>query len=72
MAPAFEKFLRDMPVVKNYPYIWIAITLDGFVSHLEGDDLKLFADHKIFIMKEEGDTPQVCQDYDNEVAKSDK
>ena len=54
-----------MPVVKNYPYIWIAITLDGFVSHLEGDDLKLFADHKIFIMKEEGDTPQVCQDYDN-------
>ena len=50
----------------------MAITLDGFVSHLEGDALKVFADHKIFIVKEEGDTSHVCQAYENEVAKSDK
>ena len=48
------------------------ITLDGFVYHFEGDDLKVFADHKILITKEEGDTYQVCQAYDNEVAKIDK
>ena len=61
-----------MPVAKNYPYLYMAITLDGFGYHLEGGDLKVFADHNILIVKEEGDTSQVCQDYDNEVAKSDK
>ena len=48
------------------------ITLDGFGSHLEGDYLKVFTDHKILIVKEEGDTSKVCQAYDDEVAKSDK
>ena len=48
------------------------ITLDDFGSHFEGNAFKVFADHKILIFKEEGDTSQVCQDYDNEVAKSDK
>ena len=61
MAPDFAKGLRDMPVVKNYPDLCMAITLDGFGSHLEGDALKVFADHNILIVKEEGDTSQVCQ-----------
>ena len=72
MAPAFVKGLHDMHVVNNYPYLWMAITLDSFRSHLVGYALKLFADHKILIVKEEGDTSQMCQAYDNEVAKSDK
>jgi len=72
MAPAFAKGLRAMPVVNKYPNLWMAITLDGFGSHLEGDALKVFADHKILIVKEEGDRSQVCQAYDNEVALSDK
>ena len=72
MAPAFAKCILYMPVFKNYPDLWMAITLDNFGSHLEGDALKVFADHKILIVKEEGDTSQVCQDYDNEVAKSEK
>ena len=54
MAPAFAKGLRDMPVAKNHPDLWMAITLDGFGSHLEGDALKVFSDHKILIVKEEG------------------
>ena len=37
---------------------------------MEGDALKVFADHKILIVKEEGDASQVCQAYNNEVAKS--
>ena len=59
-----------MPVVKNYPDLWMAIALDGFGSHLEGDALKVFVDHKILIVKEEVDTSQVCQAYDNEVASA--
>ena len=50
----------------------MAITLGGFGSHFEGDAFRVFADHKILIVKEEGDTWQVCQDYDNKVAKRDK
>ena len=72
MAPAFAKGLRAMPVVREYPDLWMTITLDGYGSHLEGDALKVFADHKILIVKEEGDTSQVCQAYDNKVALSDK
>ena len=56
MKPAFAKGLQDMPVVKNCLDLWMPITLDGFVSHLEGDALKVLTDHNIFIMKEEGDT----------------
>ena len=72
MAPAFAKGLQDIHVVKNYSDLWMQITLDGFGSHLEGDALKVFTDHNILIMKEEGDTSQVCQAYENEVSKSNK
>ena len=61
-----------MPIFKNYPDLRMAITLDYFGSHLEGHDLKVFADHKILIVKEGGDTSQVCQAYENEFDKSDK
>ena len=50
----------------------MAITLDGFRSNLEYYALKVFADHKILIVKDEGYISQVCQVYDNEVTKSDK
>ena len=56
MAPAFAKGLQDKPFVKNYPDLWMAVTLDGFISHLEGDALKVFVSHKIFIVKEKVDT----------------
>ena len=72
IAPAFAKGLQYMPVVKNYPDLCISITLDDFGYNMEGDALKVFADHKILIVKEEGDASQVCQAYDNEFAKSDK
>ena len=72
MAPAFEKCLQDMYVVKNYPDLYMAITLDGFGSHLEGYVYKVFAYYNILILKEDRDTSQVCQAYDNEVAKSNK
>ena len=72
MAPDFEKVLQYTHVVKNYLYLFMEITLDGIGYNFEGGDLKVFEDHKILILKEEGDTSQVCQAYDNEVAKSNK
>ena len=61
-----------MHVFKNYPGLWMEITLDGFGYHLGGNALKVFADHKILIVKEVGDTSQVCQAYDNGLIKATK
>ena len=72
MAPAFSKGLQYIPVFKNFPYLWMTITLDGFGYHLEDYAFKVFVDRKILIVKEEGYISQVCQFYDNEVTKSDK
>ena len=72
IASAFAKGLRALPVVCNYPDLWMAMTLDGYGSHLQGEALQVFHDHKILIVKEEGDTSQVCQAYDKDVAKEDK
>ena len=50
----------------------MVLTLDGYGSNLQRDVLKIFADYNIFILKEEGDTSQVCQAYDKDVSLSDK
>ena len=49
----------------------MVLTLDGYGSHLQGDALKIFADYKILIVKEEGETSQVCQEYNKDVPLSD-
>ena len=72
MAPAFAKILWDVPVVKKYPDLWMAITLDYSGYYLEGDALDVFADHNILIVKEEVDTSKVCQANDNEIDKINK
>ena len=72
MSKAFAQGLRDLPIVRDYPDLWMVITLDGYGSHLQGEALQVFAHHKILIVKEEGDTSQVCQAYDKDVAKADK
>ena len=72
LAPDFSKGICDIPVIKDYPELWMVLTLDGYGSHLQGDALKIFADYKILIVKEEGDTSKVCQAYDKDVSLSDK
>ena len=52
LAPAFSKVLLDLPVIKEYPELWMVITLDGYRYHLQGNALKIFADYKILILKE--------------------
>ena len=72
LAPDFTKGFCDLPDIKDYPELLMVLTPDGYVSHLQGDALKIFSDYKILIVKEEGDTYQVCQAYDKDVSLSQK
>jgi hypothetical protein len=51
----------------------VVLTLDGFSSHLNVPEaMDVFHEHKIFIVKEEGDASDTNQPYDQAVAKDDK
>ena len=43
LAPAFAKGLRDLPVIKDYPELWMFLNLDEYGYHMQGDALKIFA-----------------------------
>ena len=64
--------IREMPVIKDHPEWWALLSLDGFGSHLNMKALEVFAEYKILVVKEEGDSSQVCQAYDQQVARQDK
>jgi hypothetical protein len=67
------KGIRAMPVIRDHPEWWCCITLDGFGSHVNVHSAQdCYAKYKIFVIKEEGDTSQVNQAYDQVVAKRDK
>ncbi len=72
IAPSIAKGIRSMPVIKDYPHWKVCLTLDGFGSHLVPEALPAFTDAFIEVVKEEGDTSQVNQAYDQSVAKADK
>ena len=61
-----------MEIIHDYPDKWVIFSLDGFGSHLCPQSLLVFHENKILVMKEEGDTSQVSQAYDQLVAKLDK
>jgi len=49
------------------------LTLDGFSSHLNVPSaMQVLYDHKILVVKEEGDASETNQAYDQSVAKQDK
>eukprot|EP00956_Cyclotella_meneghiniana_P008732 scaffold11931_cov56-Cyclotella_meneghiniana.AAC.4 len=70
IGPSLCKGIRAMKGVQAD--CWVVLSLDGFGSHLTPDQLLVFSDYKILVIKEEGDTSQVCQAYDQIVAKEDK
>ena len=72
MLKDFAAGLRALPIFRGYLDLWMVLTLDGFGSHLQGKALKVFADYKILIVKEEVDTSQVCQAYNKGITKEDK
>ena len=61
-----------MPVIREHPDWWCYLPLDGFGSHITPAALEIFAKYKILVTKEEGDTSQASQAYDQHVAKADK
>ena len=66
------KGIREMEVIHDHSDKWVVFSLDGFGSHLCPESLLVFNENKILIIKEEGDTSQVSQAYDQLVAKLDK
>ncbi len=61
-----------MPVNNKKTGWKFCLTLDGYASHLVPSALKSFTDSNIEVIKEEGDTSQVNQAYDQSVVKEDK
>ena len=70
LVPSLCKGIRAMPVVKDHPDWWLVLSMDGFGSHVNVNTAhEVFFQHKIFVIKEEGDTSHVNQAYDQFVAK---
>jgi hypothetical protein len=72
LAPFIAKGICSMPHIKDHPDWQGCSTLDGFSSHLVAASLEPFTAANITIIKEEGDTSQVNQAYDQSMAKEDK
>lgn len=72
IAPKLCKDIREMEVICDHADWWVVLSINGFGSHLDNESLQIFSDHKILVVKEEGDTSQVSQAYDQKVAKEDK
>ena len=64
--------IRAMEKIKDHGDFWVLLSLHGFGSHLNMDALEVSASYKILVVKEEGDSSQVCQAYDQQVTRQDK
>ena len=73
MAPFMVAGIRAMPVICDRPDWWVLKIIDGFGAHTSSlAAMEVYADAKVLLLKEEGDTSHVCQAYDQMVAKDDK
>ena len=65
LVPKLCKGIREMPAVRDHKDWWCVWSLDRFGSHVNVHiSQEIFREHKIFFVKEEGDTSQVFQSYD--------
>jgi hypothetical protein len=72
LTPFIANGICNMAVIKDHPDWMVCMTLNGFGSHLVPEALQPFTDAKMEVVKEEGDTLQVNQAYNQLVAKKDK
>ncbi len=72
LAPFIAQGICLMPHIKDHPNWQVCLTLDGFSSHLVPAGLVPFTAANITVIKEERDTLQVNQAYDQSVTKEDK
>ena len=67
------KSIRRQKIILNHLDWWVLLSLDGFTSHVNVLNAhEIFAEFKIMVIKEEGDTSHMCQAYYQQVAKDDK
>ena len=67
------KGIRAMQMIRDHPYCWVSLSLYGFVSYVNMDaSNENFNKINICILKEEADTSQTFQAYDQLQAKKDK
>ena len=73
IIPKFCKSIQKKEITWDHTDWWVLLSLDGFTSHVNALNAhEIFAEFKIMVIKEEGDTSHVCQAYDKQVAKDDK
>ena len=61
-----------MEVTRDHPDWLMALTLDGFSSHLQEMGDSTFNEYTIALLVEDGDTSQTNQAFDQQKAKEDK
>ena len=63
------KSIWRQEIIRDHPDWWVLLSLDGLTSHVNVlNSQEIFAELKIMVIKEEGDTSHVCQAYDKQVA----
>ena len=73
LSTIIEKGVRAMPVIRYHLYWWVSLSLYGFGYHVNVDAAnENFTKLKIWIMKEEADTSQTFQAYDQLQENKDK
>jgi hypothetical protein len=73
IAPSQAAGIRAMAGIADNPEWWCLKIIDGFGPHTSSPvAMKIYADAKILLLKEEADSSHVNQSYDQEVARNDK
>jgi hypothetical protein len=73
LAPKMAAGIRAMPIIRDNPQWWVIKIIDGFGPHTSSiEAMELYANARILLLKEEGDSSHVNQSYDQQVAKDDK
>jgi hypothetical protein len=72
-AEKLAKGIRAMPVIVDYPEFWLVLHLDGYKSHVMTYPAQaIFRRYRILVVKENSDSSQINQAYDQEPAKKGK
>ena len=73
LSTIIAKGISEIPVIRGHPDWWVSLSIDGFGYHMNVDAAnENFTKLNIWIVKEEADTSQTCQEYDQLQAKKDK
>lgn len=73
MAEALGKGIREVAIVRDHPEWWVVLHLDGYKSHVMTlKAQQILREHRILVMKENSQSSQINQAFDQTVAKNAK